>query len=118
VADWLVSLYGNCPGVRLENLELKNSRKYGLLLTNCAGTAENPVQLVGVNFRTSQPEQSAVRFEIQKHSVKAVDTNRFFRFEGCKFEGPGKKLTTPRLEDVDNSTLALPPDVKLERSVP
>jgi hypothetical protein len=111
--DTLVTIFAQCPGVRLENLQLKNSRKYGVLVMSGEGSAESPVEFRDITF-TTRPGQHAVRFDLQPQVV-AVKRNRFFHFQGCTFEGGGYKLTTPDLATVDLDTLHLPEGVTLER---
>jgi serine/threonine protein kinase len=111
--DYLVTLYGTCPGLKLEQVEFKNIKKYGLLITTCEGSSDSPVELNDVLFRTTRPDQTAVRFELQRH-VK-VKLNRFFNFKNCTFEGPGKKITVADPSVVDASTLTLPANLILER---
>jgi hypothetical protein len=110
----LVTIFGKCPGVRLENLELRNSRKYGLLIMSGEGSEKAPVHLDDLTFQTPAG-QTAVRFDLQKE-IPDVSKNRFFLFRDCRFEGPGQKFTTPDLKFVDPATLELPKGAQIDRA--
>jgi serine/threonine protein kinase len=112
-AEALVTIFGQCPGVRLENLELKNFKKYGVLIMSGEGSEESPVELLDVSFHARQG-QHAVRFA-QQPQVATVKVNRYFLFKGCTFDGPGHKITTSDLACVDPATLRLPKGAALER---
>jgi hypothetical protein len=111
----LISLHGKCPGLKLEKLELKNFPNFGVLLTNCEGSEDSPGKFVDLAFHTSQPAQSAIRFNLQSNFPN-VTKNRYFSFQNCTFKGPGKKITTPDLSFIDKKTLSLPPNLDPEQS--
>ena len=113
MTDALVMMFGKCPGVRLENLDLRNSKKYGLLVMSGEGSEDSPVEIVDVTFQ-SQAGQSAVRFDLQKE-LTGVKGNRFLRFLDCKFEGAGPRVTTADPASVDLATVQLPEGSKIDR---
>src|SRR5262249_29857373 len=79
----LVTLFGKCAGVKLENLDLRNTKRYGLLIMNCEGTNEQPVQLSDLTFQT-QAGQTAIRFDWQKQLVETARQTRFVHFRDCR----------------------------------
>jgi hypothetical protein len=111
-AEALIVLYSSCPGARLENLQLRNAGKYGIWVTSCAGTADNRVQLLNLDFQTPA-RATALRFDVQPHH-KAIPQNRFFTIRNCSFNGPGRKITTPNPQQVDDNTIELPTGVQFQ----
>jgi serine/threonine protein kinase len=109
----LVQLYSSCPGVKLEDLKMRNTKDFDILIANCQGEETNPVQLNNLQFDTPATAQSAVRFIITD-GHKTIRTNRFITFQNCTFTGPGKKLTMASAGDVDFPTIILPGDLKKE----
>jgi hypothetical protein len=110
----LISLFGQCPGVKLEHLELRNSKKYGVWITNCEGTSDNPVSLVNVRFHTPK-DGTAVRFDILKSLLASVKVNSHLSFKDCTFEGPGRKFTVANNSFLDLPTIDLPPGEVIEK---
>jgi serine/threonine protein kinase len=106
----LIQVIGKCPGVKLENLKLRNS-PIDLLFANVEGDKDNPVVLQGLEFTTTATT-TAARFLIVD-SYKTITTNRFITFRDCKFNGPTKKFTTPKMTDVDLKGITLPADVRI-----
>ena len=41
----LVNIWGNCPGLTLQDIKLENYLQYGILVNNCEGSTEKPVRL-------------------------------------------------------------------------
>lgn len=111
----LIVLYGRVPGTTLSQLTLDNTRQYGIHVANCEGEEGRPVTLNDVTIHTSRADQTAVRFEIFKHSVGSVSRNRYLTFQKCKFLGAGGKLTTADPAFVDLATITLPPGLTIER---
>ena len=90
----LIQLWSSCPGVKLENLKLQNSREVDLLFANCEGEKDNPVQINGVEFTTTSTT-TAVRFLITE-GHRTIRTNRFISFHDCRFTGPEARSTPDR----------------------
>jgi hypothetical protein len=65
-ADTLVSLLGTCPGVKLDDLDLKNYVKYGVFLWNCDGDRDRPVVLSNLRFTAAGKTQTAVYFSFRE----------------------------------------------------
>lgn len=114
-AEVILLLYGKTPGLTLTGLTLDNTRQYGILAANCAGSAEQPVQINDVTFHTTAG-QTALRFEIYAHSTGTVKQNGFIAIsDRCKFLGDGRKVTVSDLSFVDLSTIKLPNGVTVEK---
>jgi serine/threonine protein kinase len=108
----LICLWSSCPGVKLENLQLRNTREYDLLVANCEGAEKDPVQMLNVQFATSPTVKAAMHFVVLDNH-KTIRKNRFLQLQGCTFEGPAKKVTAAK-DAVDDATINLPADVKKE----
>jgi serine/threonine protein kinase len=108
----LLLFFSKSPGVRLENLQLRNTGKYGILVGNCEGAEDNRITFEGLKFDTPAG-RTAIHFTTFPGS-KAMLTNRFFTLRDCQFTGPGKKITADLTSHVDNATVQLPAGVPLE----
>jgi serine/threonine protein kinase len=108
----LICLWSSCPGVKLENLQLRNTRDYDILFANCAGPEDNPVRLRDVRFDTAPTAKSAVRFVVYD-THKTIRQNRFISLQNCAFAGAAKKLTGAK-DAFDAATIDLPTDLKNE----
>ena len=97
-AKTLINLYGRSPGLTLRNLQLKNFKEYGVHVTNCEGSSKKPIQIGGLTFEMSKPEQIGIYFDILEHSRGTVPVDRYFGIHDCKFNGPWVpgKLAVPR----------------------
>jgi hypothetical protein len=85
----IIQLWGECPGLVLENLKLSNYSKYGLLIFNCTGSADHPITFTNLVFRplTGQPNAPGISFEVNP-SLPGKE-NRWFCVRDCTFEsGP------------------------------
>ena len=62
-----VHVWGKCPGVTLEKLQLKNFNRCGVLIANCEGSAENPVKLSELKFtpKTNVPPPIGILFDLE-----------------------------------------------------
>jgi serine/threonine protein kinase len=87
-ARTLVNLYGRSPGLALQDLKLKNFRKYGVHVTNCEGSAEKYVELTGLTV-AAEGGQVGVFFDILPSLKNDVAVNNHFRIHDCKFTGSG-----------------------------
>jgi hypothetical protein len=108
-AEALVQLYGSCPGTRLEDLELRGIRKYGVLSANCEGKRDEPIQLLNLRFHT--PKDATALYFIFDHTP-SIPRNRFFTVRTCTFDGPGHKVRLHQSTDIDPATVELPPGIK------
>jgi eukaryotic-like serine/threonine-protein kinase len=112
-ATALIGLSGWCPGVRLEDLELRNFTKCGVWVTNCSGMVDNRVTLTSLQFVT-QPGQAGVFFDINPTLQNGIERNAYFAVGRFFFEGAGTKLKTPKPDFVDQPTFELPGNLRIE----
>jgi eukaryotic-like serine/threonine-protein kinase len=113
-AESLVSLYGKCAGLTLERLEVKNMQRYGVVVTNCEGTAEAPIVFSELTFTTRQG-QTGLFFDFKQHSAGTVRLNAHFRVKDCTFNGNGRKVAAIDPSVIERDTLRLPPELTLDR---
>ncbi|MFO0846044.1 MAG: serine/threonine-protein kinase [Gemmataceae bacterium] len=112
-AESLVILYGKCPGLTLERLGLRGMQKYGVVVTNCEGTAESPVTFSELTVDV-QPGQTGILFDLKPQLQGAVPLNAHFRLRDCTFNGPGRKVGATSPSVFEKDTLRLPPNLTLE----
>jgi serine/threonine protein kinase len=84
----LIYLVGLSPGLTLENLTLEGFTRYGILIANCAGTADKPVRLMGLKATASDAPQAAVYFTAAPNAQPRY--NGHVRIDACKFDGTYK----------------------------
>lgn len=115
-APVLISLYGRCPDLKLENLNLSGFTRYGVQLTNCEGSKSAPVQLIDLTFVTLD-KQSALFFTLDaQKSFNDITKIRFITVRGCRFNGAGgSKIKTPNLDFLDRTAIELPAGVVPEQ---
>ena len=58
----LIALFGACPGLKLEDLEFKGIKTYGIYVANCDGSSGQPVTLSNLRFATTDDAQTALYF--------------------------------------------------------
>jgi hypothetical protein len=112
-ADALIVLYSQCPGTKLEDLQLKNMQTHGIRLVNSEGAEKAPVEINRVRIET-RAGQAAVFLDIKRHTRTLVPVIRHVVFRDCVFEGPGSRFQTLDAEFVDNRSVDLGPGNKLE----
>lgn len=108
----VVQIYSKCDGLRLENLQIRNMDRFGLLFVNADGDKERPMTVTGVKIETNRPEQTAVRFMLGKHATISRTDNLLFR--DVAFTGPGRKLTQSDAMNTNPAGIELPNGVPLE----
>jgi hypothetical protein len=98
----LIQIYSKCDGLKLENLELKGVRQFGLLFANAAGTKSAPMTVSNVRIATGRPESIAVGFLLGSHVTITKTSNLAFR--DFTITGPGKKLGQRPMQVKDELT--------------
>lgn len=111
-ADFLVVMYGKCPGATFDKVEFRGMRRYAVHVTNCEGSAEAPVLFSQCSFET-KPSQTGIYFDFNP-TVSTVKLNGHFRLKGCTFAGSGKKVGARNPNFVEKGTLEMPSDLTLE----
>jgi serine/threonine protein kinase len=90
----VISLHGNCPGLKLEDLKIKGFKEKGagILITNCAGNGHRPVTLSRITFiGEGQPKECGVLFTYAKN-MNDLPLNHDIRLQNCNVEGDVKQL--------------------------
>jgi serine/threonine protein kinase len=75
----LLSMTGICPGVRLEDIKLRNFTRTGIAISNCQGTKDRPLTIRRVQISAPKPVESAVEFAIND-KITDIPVNRFLEF--------------------------------------
>jgi serine/threonine protein kinase len=94
--DQILFITGHCPGLTLEDIQLRRFRNYGILMANCAGSKEKPVSLLGVQAPTTREKEAAIAFTLNAR-VASPKLNEHILVQDCRFDGPYK--TPVRLSD-------------------
>jgi eukaryotic-like serine/threonine-protein kinase len=91
-ANEIVRLYGNCPGLKLDDLKLKGFKQYGIVVSNCAGTSDRPVTLSRLRFFGDEKLQrdAAIRFQFVK-AIVDPPLNRFIKVQSCSTQNSFKE---------------------------
>jgi hypothetical protein len=83
----LMMITGQCPGLRLENLELVHFRRRAITLVNCTGASDARVTLGSVRILTDwETPKTAVAFEARPVEGLAP-VNQHLLIQDCRFEG-------------------------------
>jgi serine/threonine protein kinase len=77
-----VRLAGHCPGLTLEDIEIVNFTRGGILVANCAGKSDSRVTVSHV--RISGPDKERAVFLSARATMIS---NQWVTFSNCRFEG-------------------------------
>jgi hypothetical protein len=91
LCDDLIKLAGPCANTVLERLRLEGFKKAGIRLENCQGSKGKEVRFTDLRIEARReknqlPVGSLIGFGTPGKSHQG--TNRWLRFERCRFEGP------------------------------
>jgi len=75
-----ISVLGNCPGLTIENVAVKNPKVSGFRFQQVVGDAARPVKLTKCSVKTEAKIEAGVSFAV---------FNRYVQVQGNRFEGPG-----------------------------
>jgi serine/threonine protein kinase len=94
--DHIAELAMSCPGLTLENLELRGFLRSGILVANCAGNRDHPVSLSGLRFIANAQREAGITFEMNP-KIAQPTCNDYMHVSGCDFVGLGArwKLQNP-----------------------
>jgi serine/threonine protein kinase len=96
-ADFLVTLFGSCPDLKLSDLELRGFKQSdgrpsaAVNVTNCDGTIGHPIELSDLRITTSDPAQAGVSFTFIQASIQKT---QYFTITNSYCAGPGHKAMT------------------------
>jgi len=102
--ECLINVYHHCPGMVLEDLTLKEFKKYGIWVLNCEGDEppDRRVVFAALTFEIPRAEQTGVFLSIAEHTRDKIPKNKFITIrDDCKFIGPGVKIKTPELSTLE-----------------
>lgn len=85
--DDLVVLFGECPGLTLENIECQGFKHSAINILHCTGTAERPVALTALRATTANKAEAALLFN-HRDSITKPHGNDHIRVADCVFVGP------------------------------
>ncbi|MFN4260996.1 MAG: protein kinase domain-containing protein [Gemmataceae bacterium] len=89
----LITLFGKCPGVTFENVQLQGFTQSGVQIMNCVGESDKPivfrqVRIVNANNAPgAQPPSNAISFDVNP-GIRDVPMNAFVEVRQCQFIGP------------------------------
>jgi hypothetical protein len=92
-------VFGNCPDLVLDHVELRGFKTCAVHVVNCAGTAEHPIILADLKTTTAKEVPAAMMFELQPHYTNPT-LNQHFVIRNCRFEGPYRQVVQRSKPDV------------------
>jgi eukaryotic-like serine/threonine-protein kinase len=91
--DEIIEVFGECPGLILQDLQLRGFKAYGILAANCAGTAERRVRFLALQISAAKETKAALGFTAYTNVADSVPKlNQFLMVRGCQFDGPYKDI--------------------------
>ncbi len=100
--DDLVVLFGQCPGLTLEDISFQGFKRSAINILHCAGAADRPVTLVNLRAVTIDKAEAALLFNFRE-SIKEPRGNNHIRVSDSVFVGPFQaavELTGPE-QDIE-----------------
>jgi hypothetical protein len=87
----IVTLFGRCPGLRLEDAALEGFAGSAVKFFNSAGESSRPITLRNLRmFAPAKPDAVVVALELTKRFNTSVASMEHVRIEDCRFEGPAR----------------------------
>jgi hypothetical protein len=84
--DELVNISGDCPGLVLDSLKLRNFNKTGILFQSCRGEDGREVRIQSVKFYGSDDARSAIAQAIYFQLASRLPEQKYIRVDKCRFE--------------------------------
>jgi serine/threonine protein kinase len=109
--ETLIGVFGRCPGLTLQDLTLRNFKKYGVLVSDAQGTPDRPIRLAGVRFSVPDKGQTGIFFQLTGNLTGITKDQHIVVNNDCTFTGRGSAAKTPNAAFVED--VILPADVKL-----
>ncbi|MBV9122818.1 MAG: protein kinase, partial [Planctomycetes bacterium] len=85
--DYLATLSGPCPGLKLSDLQFRGFRRGAIRVANCTGTKERPVRLRGLLTFGGPESEAALVFEANPDQL-----NRDLAVDDCRLTGPYQEV--------------------------
>jgi hypothetical protein len=92
LVDDVLLLSGNCPGLTIKDCVLCGFKRYGILISNCAGSSGREVSLEDLQI-IGKDAEAGLAFGVNP-SFKMIANNAFLRIHGCRFNGSFKNPVT------------------------
>jgi hypothetical protein len=108
-AEAVLTLFGRCPGLKLEDLNIIGYARWGIDVFNCEGSSDRRILFAGLNFN-SPKDAAAVFFEVRSAFLTVVRKNGFVTFRKCTFAGEGVKIKADPVA-IDRNTIEFPDGV-------
>jgi hypothetical protein len=87
----IITLFGRCPGLKLEDAWFEGFAGAAVKFFNSAGDGDRPMTLRNLRmFAPAKPEAVAVGIELSKRFNSSVASMEHVRIENCRFEGPAR----------------------------
>jgi serine/threonine protein kinase len=87
----IVTLFGRCPGLRLEDASFQSFAGSAIKFFNSAGESGRPMTLRNLRmFGASRPDAVPIAIELSKRFGSSVSSMEHVRIEDCRFEGPAR----------------------------
>jgi len=85
--DDLVTLFGRCPGLTLEDITCQGFKRSAVNISHCSGQTNRPVSLMGLRVVTTKKVEAALIFGFQPNIIEPRG-NDHIRVVSCMFVGP------------------------------
>jgi serine/threonine protein kinase len=103
--DTLIGVFDRCPGLTLQDVTLRNFKKYGVLVSDSQGTPEKPIRFAGVKFITNEKDQTGLFFQLTRRLGDITKDQHIVVNGDCTFTGSGTAVKTPNAAFVEDVTL-------------
>jgi serine/threonine protein kinase len=103
----LVVVFDKCPGLTLEDVELKGFTNSAVQFVNCQGTEERPIVLKRVRVEGNQKASAAFFFEIRPRALITVNSHIVFEDPECK-GAIGTRILVKPADAIDSKTVSWP----------
>lgn len=103
--DDLMVLFGQCPGLSLEDLQFQGFKRSAVNILHCTGAADRPVTFLGLQATTVNKTEAALLFNFSENITEPRGNNHI-RVSNCLFVGPFQsavELTGPE-QDIEFRT--------------
>ncbi len=105
----LIVLGGDCPGLKLTNLELKGFKNAAILATNCAGSRDKPVLLQGLRVEATPANEAALIFRKDPNVLSPPTNQHILVHNDCRFLGERARVKFEPPEPSTAKDVTLPP---------
>ncbi|MBY0526777.1 MAG: protein kinase [Gemmataceae bacterium] len=84
-----VTIFGRCPGLKLEDVRIQGFVSAGIRLINCAGESGRPLTLQRVAvLQPARPDAVGIAVDVFRRFSSTVASLEHVRVDDCRFDGP------------------------------